>query len=270
MTNTGCPDVPSPIPLSVLIRTKNEADRLPVCLAAARRLGGEIVVIDAGSTDATIAIAQAAGARVLSHAWEGYGPQRRFGEERCRFDHILSLDADEIVTDAFAREVRALFASGPPPRLARVRKALIPPHWRHPPPLGFCHEQILLYDRRIARTAPLPQWDKLEIDGDKRPSRLRAPLWHFSFRDWDHARAKAEAVARLAAESLSPRPIGRLRLRLAVEFPLAFFKFYFLRRYALAGRDGFRLAVLSARGRRLRIALMLERSRALRKPFTNG
>ena len=251
----------APIPLSILIRTKNEADRLSACLRAAAQIGAEIVVVDSGSTDATAALAAGFGARVIFNPWTGFGPQRFFGEAHCGHEHIFSLDAEEIVTPAMAAEIRALFLSKTPPSLIRVRKAMIFPHWTKPPPLGFCHEQILIYDRRIARTGPNPNWDKLEISAPAKPWRLRAPLWHFSYRDWAHAVAKASYVARLAADTHKARPRWQLAIRLVFEFPLTFLKFYVVRRYALGGLDGVAMAAISAFGRWLRVAMMLEKSK---------
>ena len=250
---------PSPIPLSVLIRTKNEADRIEATIVAAQALGGEIVVIDAGSTDETAAIAERLGARVVVNPWPGFGPQRHFGEAQCAHDFVFSLDADEIVTPAMAAEIRAVFESDAPPRLMNIRKAMIFPHWKHPPPLGFCHEQILIYDRRIARTGPNPNWDKLDISAPDTPHTIREPLWHFSLRDWDHAVSKWNYVAGLAADTQPKRSRAALLARLVIEFPWSFLKFYFLRRYFLGGADGFTMAVVTAFGRFLRIAKMLER-----------
>ena len=253
------PQPPSPIPLSILIRTLNEADRIGETIKAAQALGGEIVLIDAGSKDATIAIAQELGARVINNPWPGFGPQRHFGEDQCSHDFIFSLDADEIVTEPMAAEIRTVFAKPNPPRLMIIRKAMIFPHWKHPPPLGFCHEQILIYDRRIARTGPNPNWDKLEISEKLKPHLIREPLWHFSLRDWNHAVAKWNYVAGLAADTQKERPRAILLMRLVIEFPCSFFKFYVLRRYFLGGADGLTMALVTAFGRFLRIAKMLER-----------
>jgi glycosyltransferase involved in cell wall biosynthesis len=247
------------IPLSVLIRTLNEADRIAAAIKAALPLGAEIVVIDAGSTDATVEIATGLGARVHVNPWPGFGPQRHFGEDKCSNDFIFSLDADEIVRPELVSEIRDVFLSASPPRLMIVRKAVIFPHHAAPPPLGFCHEQILIYDRRIARTGPNPNWDKLEISAPDKPHRLGNPLWHYSWRDWNHVVAKANYVAGLAADTHERRSRAGLVLRLIFEFPLSFLKFYFVRRYCLGGIDGFTMAVTNAFGRFLRIAKMLER-----------
>lgn len=264
MTSTGVtlPNdaEPSEIALTVLVRTLNEADRIASALTAAKMLGGEILVIDAGSKDDTVAICQSLGARVIENPWPGFGPQRHFGEQHCTHDMVFSLDADEIVTQAMAEEIRSKFIPGPPPPLMIVRKAMIMPHQASPPPLGFAHEQVLIYDRRIARTGSNPNWDQLEIAVPDKPVLIREPLWHFSLRDWHHAVAKANYVAKLAADTMQkPRSRFVLILRLVVEFPMTFLKFYLLRRYFLAGVEGFNMALVTAFGRWLRIAMMLER-----------
>lgn len=253
-------ETPSPIRLSVLIRTLNEADRIGATLDAAARLGAEIVVVDAGSKDETVAICEQHGARVLTNPWPGFGPQRRFGEEKCTYDHVFSLDADEIVTPAMADEIRSHFAPGiATPRLMIVRKAVVFPHRTAPTPWAFCHEQILIYDRRIATTGPNPNWDKLDITVSDTPVKIRAPLWHYSFRDWYHMIAKANYVARLAADTQPTRARLPLVVRVVFELPLTFLKFYVLRRYFLGGIDGFTTAMLTAVGRFARVAMMLER-----------
>jgi glycosyltransferase involved in cell wall biosynthesis len=252
---------PSPIKLTVLVRTLNEADRIEPCLASARALGGDILVIDAGSTDDTVAICERLGARVIHNAWAGFGPQRRFGEEHSAHDMIFCLDADEIVTPEMAAELRAHFLQDTVPELFIVRKAMVLPKHDKPPPLPFCHELIYVYDRRVARTMPYPNWDKLEITSSQRPMTIRAPMWHFSYRDWFHAIDKGNKMARLAAESTTPRSHLLLKLRLIGELPASFVKFYVLRRYMLAGIDGLIMATVSAIGRFNRVAMLHEKAK---------
>src|SRR3712207_4928412 len=98
------------LPLSVFIIARNEADRIGATIRAVRDLTDDLVVIDSGSTDGTQAVAEELGARVIFNAWPGYGPQKRFGEEQCRHDWILNLDADEELSPALREEIRSLFA----------------------------------------------------------------------------------------------------------------------------------------------------------------
>jgi len=255
------PRIEPSIPLSVLIRTFNEADRIEAAIVSAHLLGGEVVIIDAFSTDDTVAIAQRLGARVVQNKWPVFGPQRHFGEDVCQNDYIFSLDADEIVTPAMAHEIRSIFLGSSIPPLMVVRKKVIFPGHDTPPPFGFCHEQILIYDRRIARTGPNPNWDKLEISITQKPITINEPLWHHTFRDWNHAITKANYVAKLAADTQPMRHPFLLGLRLIFEFPYTFVKFYVVRRYMLGGLDGLIMAVVSAFGRFIRIAMMYEKAK---------
>ena len=86
-----------PLPLSIFLIVKDEADRIGATLDAVAGLAAEVVVVDSGSTDGTRAIAEAKGARVVHHDFAGYGPQKRFAEEQCSHPWLLNLDADEVV-----------------------------------------------------------------------------------------------------------------------------------------------------------------------------
>ncbi len=106
--------------LSCCIIAHNEGDRIERCIRAAQPIVDEIVVVDSGSTDDTVAKAKALGAKVFYNAWDGYGPQKRFAEDCATHDWILNLDADEVVTPELAREIAALMRSpvGPAARLS--------------------------------------------------------------------------------------------------------------------------------------------------------
>src|SRR5438105_7673950 len=108
------PPMTTPVPgLSCCIITKNEALLIGDCIRAISGIADDIVVVDSGSTDDTVAIAEGLGARVIRHDWPGYGPQKRFAEDCAKFDWILNVDADEMVTPQLANEIKALLASGP-------------------------------------------------------------------------------------------------------------------------------------------------------------
>lgn len=86
------------LPLSAVIITRNEAARLPECLASVA-FATEIVVVDSGSTDDTVAIAQQHGARVVHQSWLGFGPQKKFAVQQASHDWVLCLDADERISE---------------------------------------------------------------------------------------------------------------------------------------------------------------------------
>jgi glycosyltransferase involved in cell wall biosynthesis len=71
----------------------------------------EIIVIDSGSTDATIEIAKSLGAKTIYNPWEGYVKQKSFGESLCKNQWILNIDADEEVSKELREEIDFIFSS---------------------------------------------------------------------------------------------------------------------------------------------------------------
>jgi glycosyltransferase involved in cell wall biosynthesis len=99
--------------LSVAMIAMNEEANLPRSLESVR-WADEIVVVDSGSTDATLEIARRSGARVFEEPWKGYAAQKNSAIAHATGDWVLSLDADEEVSPELAREIDALLAGEPP------------------------------------------------------------------------------------------------------------------------------------------------------------
>lgn len=101
--------------LSVIVITKNEARHIRACLKSVS-FADEWIVVDSGSTDDTVALAEAAGARVIqTKDWPGFGPQKNRALAAARGQWVLSLDADERVTPELAQRIREAIAA-PSPR----------------------------------------------------------------------------------------------------------------------------------------------------------
>jgi Glycosyl transferase family 2 len=109
--------------LTVCTVALNEEQRLPAALASVADIADEIVVVDSGSSDRTLEIATAAGARVIEHAWSGFAHQRNVALDAATGDWVLELDADERVTPELAAEIRAFLALPP---LPQVRIGAVP------------------------------------------------------------------------------------------------------------------------------------------------
>ncbi len=114
MQATAMPDAAplDPARLSVVILTLNEGKNLPDCLASLRGLDCEVFVVDSGSSDRTVDIAEQAGARVFTHSFDGYGQQRNWALRQLPFscEWVLNLDADERLTPELAREIAQTMA----------------------------------------------------------------------------------------------------------------------------------------------------------------
>ena len=100
------------IPLSISIIVKNEAENIRECLQSVA-WADEIVVVDSGSTDETVAICKEFTDRVITREWPGFAAQKQYAMDQCRNEWILSIDADERVRPDLQEEIQALMESGP-------------------------------------------------------------------------------------------------------------------------------------------------------------
>ncbi|HYK35263.1 glycosyltransferase family 2 protein [Alloacidobacterium sp.] len=97
---------------SVAIITRNEEANLPRTLESIR-WANEIVIVDSGSTDRTVELASAFGAKIIREEWRGFGKQKNLAIEHCTNDWVLSLDADEVVSEKLAQEITQLLEGTP-------------------------------------------------------------------------------------------------------------------------------------------------------------
>lgn len=249
-------------PLSAYIRTLNEARMVADVVRAALKIADEVVIVDSGSTDGTQEIAREAGARVIAHEWLGNGHQKRLAEDHCRHDWLLDLDADEIVGEAFAAEIRTLFQDGEPPlKIYRTMLALVPPvgkPWRD---FGL-QVRHKLYDRRVVRAPAHKAWDQFDIPESVSVGRLKEPILHYAFTGADQFMGKLNRNSTVRAEALPLKSKPYLAVRIVLGFPFYFAKKYLLQQYFRGGVYGFALASMSAYGRWLRDVKMWERANA--------
>jgi glycosyltransferase involved in cell wall biosynthesis len=133
------------LPISCVVITRDAADRLAATLGSAAACG-ERLVVDSGSTDATVAIARNLGARVEHQPFLGFGPQKRRAVELAAHDWILSLDADEELDTEAVRGLVTLDLSDPERCWAWRRRTFIGGRELRHGPWG--HERVLrLFNR---------------------------------------------------------------------------------------------------------------------------
>lgn len=249
------------IPLSVFIITLNEADRIAQAIQSVKEIADEIIVIDSGSTDETIAISQSLGAKVITHPWAGYGAQKRFGEEQCQHDWVLNLDADEWLSPDLATEIQRHFQDTSSPKAEGYFLNFIhlfPGETKAP---FWCYKQeiIRLYRKSKGRYSLSPVHDRVEMHPGSHLETLRSPLFHRSSRSLSHSIDKLNRYSTMQVDDLYARQISMPPLRLFTEFLLGFFKAYLFRRYCFRGIIGFTYSVLYGFSRFIRIAKYFER-----------
>lgn len=258
--------------ISVFLIALNEADRIGPTLAAARQVSDDLIVIDSGSVDGTQDVARSYGARVIHNDWPGYGLQKRFGEEQCRHDWVLNLDADEVMPDDLIAEINALFArsgesgdapagaSKDAPKVAwRIAIAEMFPGEKAPHRFGFSLAPVRLYRKSVGRYSPSPVHDRVALPAEANVGKLRGIIHHYSVRSIGDQIDKLNRYTSMQAEDLAARGVHISTLRLLVEFPANFLKAYIGRRHVLRGVYGFMTAMNFAFFRYLRVAKHVER-----------
>jgi (heptosyl)LPS beta-1,4-glucosyltransferase len=253
--------------VSVTIITLNEADHIAAAIDSAS-WADEIIVVDSGSTDNTVAIARSKGARVETRTWSGYVDQKNFAHTLATHDWIFSLDADERITQALAGEVHALLATEPSRKGYRVpRVAYHLGRWVRTTDF-YPDYQTRLYDRRAARWTGLHVHESVSVDGG--PGQLVNELQHYSFRDLRDQLERINHYTTLAARQMYERGQRTGPLALLGHPPAAFLRNYILRRGFLDGTVGLTISLMNSYSVFLKFAKLWELQHNSQLPTSNS
>lgn len=252
-----------PLPLSVAIVCKNNASTIGRTLDSIKGLAAEIVAIDSGSTDDTIAMLERAGARVVRSAWLGHVKTKQFALEQCTQPWVLCLDSDESVEPELAREIEAALSRDDPSiRGYEVNRKIFyagkflnhtyQPEWR-----------LRLVRKGAAAWGGLDPHDKLSLTATGgargRVERLRGDLRHDSWTTIAEHLSKQVGHARVSAESLFNEGRRTNGGRLVVSTVGALFKQVVLRSAWRDGWRGWAAAGSAAAGTLMKHVILLER-----------
>ncbi|WP_375415677.1 glycosyltransferase family 2 protein [uncultured Hymenobacter sp.] len=242
------------VSLSVVIITFNEEANIGRCLVALGGVGDEVLVVDSFSTDRTVEICQQHGARVVQNAFAGYVEQKNFATAEAQFDHVLQLDADEVLTDALRAEINQVKASWQHAGYTMPRLTSYCGHWvRHGG--WYPDRKLRLYDRRRGRWVGLLVHERYELDAGASAGALRADLLHYSYYSVEQHVNQLNKYTSLAVAELRLRGKTRVSWAQLVLKPLWKFSHgYFIRLGFLDGFAGLCIASLSAWSVFLRLA----------------
>ncbi|EOC0124716.1 glycosyltransferase family 2 protein [Cronobacter sakazakii] len=231
--------------LSVVMIAKNAASLLPDCLASVA-WADEIVVLDSGSSDDTVAVATAASAKVFTESdWQGYGIQRQRAQQYASGDYILMIDTDERVTPELAQAIRQVLEQPDPQAVYSIarRNLFLGRFMRHS---GWYPDRVTrLYARERYRYNDNQVHESLDAPG-ARVVTLSGDLLHLTCRDFasfqrkqlNYATAWAQERHQQGKKVSVPGIFGRTLA--------AFCKTLILRAGVLDGRQGWLLAVVNA------------------------
>ena len=230
-------------PISAFIIAKNEADRIEKTIQSIKNVADELIVIDSGSEDNTVELSQQLGAKTFYKAWEGFGPQKCYGESLCSHDWILNLDADEILSEELSQEIIELFSQEKQDEFnAYSMKVEMLFFEEEPPPFPYYNTCTRLYNKRYAGFKNSPIHDSVEIKENaqnKKIKRLKHSVAHRSLKSITHWVEKINHYTSLQAENFLLKGKKPSRIKLLMSPFIGFLKAYFIRRYFFYGFNGF-------------------------------
>jgi glycosyltransferase involved in cell wall biosynthesis len=242
--------------LSVVIITYNEEANLARTLESVQPLvsdgKGEIIVVDSGSTDRTVEIAKSYGAEVFVEEWKGFAAQKNSAIDKATGEWILSLDADEEVSDGLREEIEEI-RRGP----AEDGFGCEDGYWlkRQNQFLGRClrhggfwpDPKLRMFRRGMGRVGNRAVHETFQVTG--RLGRLYYPLFHHSYPTLSDYIEHMNRYSTLGAEMVVAKANGKVRfsaVNIVLRPLLTFIYNYFLRLGFLDGREGFLLHLYHA------------------------
>jgi glycosyltransferase involved in cell wall biosynthesis len=230
--------------LSLIVIARNEEVSIGRCLRSAA-FADEVVVVDNQSTDKTVEIARALGAKVIETTdWPGFGPQKNRALDAATGDWVLSLDADEWIEPPLAAAIKAVISDSNAadgyeiPRRSRFCGQVV----------GHCgwwpDHVTRLWRRGKGRFADVPVHERVIVEGTV--ARLREPIEHDAIADLADARDKASRYAKAAAAQLAAEGKRSSRAKALLRAAGAFLRTYVWRAGFLDGATGWRVAAYNA------------------------
>ena len=251
------------VDLSVVIITRNEAANIAGAIESVSWID-DIVVVDSGSTDDTVAIARRHTDRVFTRKWEGYGAQKNYATGLAAHDWVLSLDADERVSPELAAEIDAVLRRSPPvqgyriPRTTRyLGRWIRSTDW-------YPDHQLRLYDRRVAEWNARYVHESVTVDG--RVGRLRSEVLHYAYDGLSDHLSTINHYTTLAARQMLDDGRRAGPLDLIAHPPLVFLRNYVLRRGFRDGIPGLIVSLMNSYYVFLKFAKLWEHHRRSATP----
>jgi glycosyltransferase involved in cell wall biosynthesis len=229
--------------ISATIITFNE-ERNIARVIESLRCCDEILVLDSGSNDRTVEIARKLGARVEEASWHGYAAQKNIAAELATNDWVLSLDADESLSEALEAEIWHIKKAGPEydgytmPRLAQyLGRWILHSGW-------YPDRKVRLFNRRKAKWVGDFVHESVTVEGSV--GHLESNLLHFTCNSLSEHFRTMDRYTTLAAQEIAARGRNVSLARLLFDPPYAFFKSYVLKRGYLDGVEGLAIAYMAA------------------------
>lgn len=228
--------------ISAVIIAFNEEDRIGKTLEHLQWCD-EILVVDSGSTDQTVAICRQADCKVLFREFDDYGTQKQFAVDQAANDWVLSVDADEVITPELKNEILKIFKNKPQVNGFFIKRST----YFLGKVLKFCglrREKVLrLFNRNEGKFVHTGIHERIEMEGET--AVLKHRMLHYSYRDISDHLSKIDKYTTLAAKNYVEKNKRYSKLMVALKFPGRFLLVYFIKGGFLDGYQGFMWSMLA-------------------------
>ena len=233
------------INLSVVIITLNEENNLNRCLSSVVDVADEIVIVDSFSTDNTEKIARTFDVNFIQHAFEGYVKQKNFADTQASNDHILSLDADEVLSDELKASIERAKQNFNEDGYTFNRLTNYAGKWvRH---CGWYPDRKLrLFDRRKGKWEGLLIHEEFKLADGQKPGHLNGDLLHYSFHSVKDHKRQSKKFTTLGAQADFRKGKKAPFYKIWGGPVVKFIQSYFFRLGFLDGKTGLTICWLSA------------------------
>jgi glycosyltransferase involved in cell wall biosynthesis len=223
-------------PISAFLVTRNEASHIGAVLDALQDFD-EIVLVDSGSTDETVAIAKAKGAKVFVQPWLGFARQKNHAMSLCRNLWVLNVDGDEILPLELAREIQRQVNQA---KAAALRLYFEDVFWGEPMSPHSGKRSIVRVFRKDLASYPLKRrvHENLVLAKGEREAPVKGLVTHFGYETTELLMNKQNQYSSLKALEKYEKGCKPSLLKLCCIFPLTFIKSYLLQRMFLSGKRG--------------------------------
>lgn len=233
------------VQLSAVIITFNEERNIGRCLDSLAGVADEVVVIDSYSTDRTEQICREKGARFVQHLFSGHIEQKNYALGQATYPYVLSLDADEALSDPLRASILAVKSDWQADAWAMNRLTNYCGQWiRHSG--WYPDRKVRLFDRRLGQWGGTNPHDKVEMRPGSTSGRLHGDLLHYSYYSVEEHYARARKYAAIAAQAMYARGRRGSRMRVAFSPAFKFVRNYFFRLGFLDGQAGWTICRIAA------------------------
>ena len=231
--------------LSVAIITLNEERDIGRCLESVQGLADEIVVVDSFSTDKTEAICLQYGARFIQHQFEGYIEQKNFALSQTSFQYVLSLDADEALSEELKVSVLQAKSNFTAVGYSMNRLTNYIGTWIHH--CGWYPDtKLRLFNRDKGKWGGTNPHDEFRFDGPATTVELKGDILHYSYHSLEDHYRQIEHFTDIASRAYFDKGKKAPLLKLIFSPVVRFIRDYFFLLGFLDGKAGLRICYLSA------------------------